>query len=201
MKKYIAWISVLLIFTLSGCTQNMAVKSGYDFSKVKRIAVLDFSGYRAEGVADIIIIELMKYGIDIVERNKIENLFREQQMVSSGAIDSSTARSIGKLLGVDAIMTGSVVGCLPAQRRTEYFARGDTPVVTPGLFILERGDNYITYQQDSEVSMSARLIDVETGSVVWAASDSSRGFSTESGIRSVALSLAVSLESVFPKKK
>jgi len=45
------------------------------------------------------------------------------------------------------------------------------------------------------------MIDVETGSVVWVASDSYRGFSTDNIFQGVILSLVDSLSSVFPKKR
>jgi len=201
MKYFRVFLAVFLLCFISGCGPRVAVKQGYDFSKVRRVAVLEFEGYGASGVADIFVMELMRSGFDVVERNKLDNLLREQELGISGKIDPSTARSIGRILGVDAILTGSVSQYLPAQKRIVYFSPGDTPVIIPGLYVAERGDNYVVYLTDAEIGLSARMIDVETGSVVWAASDTYRGFSTESALQGVILSLVDSLKKVFPKKK
>jgi len=201
MKKYSVFLCIALVFLISGCAPDMAVKPGYDFSRIRRIAVLNFEGSGADGVADLFIMELLKAGFDIAERSHLENLLKEQDMGLSGRLDPSTVKNIGKMLGVDAILMGSVIGYAPAQKRVVYFALGDTPVITPGLLVVERGINYIVYQVDAEVSISARMVDVETGSVVWAARDSYRGFTTENALLTVVFFLSDSLKSVFPKKK
>lgn len=179
----------------------MAVKPGYDFSKIKRIAVLNFDGEKGGAAADIFILELMRKGFDVMERSRFESVLKEQNLGVSGLLEPSTAKSIGKIFGVDAIVAGSILQYLPAQKRTVFFSLGDTVVITPGLYVVERGDNYVIYLTDAEVGISARMIDVETGSIVWVASDSYRGYSTDSAFQGVILSLVDSLRSVFPKKK
>jgi len=196
--------SVFLWFILiffAGCGPNMAVKPGYDFSKVRRIAVLNFDGEKGGAAADIFILELMKKGFDVAERSKLESILKEQNLGISGLIEPSTAKVMGKIFGVDAIVAGSIIQYLPAQKRTVWFSSGDTIVITPGLYVVERGDNYVVYLTDAEIGVSARMIDVETGSIVWVASESYRGFSTDSTFQGVIFSLADSLRSVFPKKK
>jgi curli biogenesis system outer membrane secretion channel CsgG len=191
----------LILVFVSGCVTNMAVKPGYDFSKVRRIAVINFDGEQGGAAADIFILELMRKGFDVAERSKLESVLKEQDLGISGRVEPSTAKSIGKIFGVDAIITGSIVQYLPAQKRTVFFSLGDTVVITPGLYVVERGDNYVIYMTDAEIGISARMIDVETGSIVWVASESYRGFSTDSTFQGVILSLVDSLRSVFPKKK
>jgi hypothetical protein len=194
-----AYLLLISIF-ISGCAPNMAIKPGYDFSGIKRIAVLNFDGEKGSAAADIFILELMKKGFDVIERSRIESIIKEQDLGASGLIEPSTAKSIGKIFGVDAIITGSIIQYLPAQKRTVFFPVGDTVVITPGLYLVERGNNYVIYMTDAEIGISARMIDVETGSVVWVASDSIRGFSTDSAFQGVIISLAESVKSVFPKK-
>jgi len=195
---------LFVIFALcfaAGCGPRMAVKPGYDFSKVKRIAVLNFDGEKGGAAADIFILEMMSKGFDVMERSKIDSVLREQNLGASGMVEPSTAKNIGKIFGVDAIVTGSIIQYLPAQRRTVFFSSGDPLVITPGLYIVERGNDYVIYLTDAEIGISARMIDVETGSVVWVASDSYRGFSTDNTFQGVILSLVDSLSSVFPKKR
>lgn len=179
----------------------MAIKPGYDFSRVKRIAVLNFDGEKGGAASDIFVLGLMNSGFDVVERSKLESILREQRLGASGLLESSTAKNLGRIFAVDAIVAGSVIQYLPAQKRTVFFSPGDTVVITSGLYVVERGDNYVIYLTDAEVGVSARMIDVETGSVVWVASESFRGFSTDSAFQGVLISLVDSLKSVFPKKK
>ena len=44
----------------------------------------------------------------IVERQQLEKVLHEYELNQSGMIDSSTAKEIGHILGVDAILTGNV---------------------------------------------------------------------------------------------
>ena len=45
---------------------------------------------------------------DIVERSRLEQVMREQQFQQTGAVDNAQVVNLGKILGVDAIITGSV---------------------------------------------------------------------------------------------
>ena len=199
MKKVCLVIIGMLL--LAGCAPRMAVKKDYDFSKVRRIAVLDFEGEGSSGVVDMFILDLMRSGFDVVERSRISSVLREQELGGAGRLDPATVKNIGKVLGVDVLLAGSVSQFVPAQKRTIYFALGDTPVIIPGLYVVDKGDNYIVYATDAEIGIGARLIDVETGSVVWAASDSYRGLSTDTALQGAVVSLVDALKSVFPKEK
>lgn len=45
----------------------------------------------------------------IIEREQIEKVVQELQLTQSGIIDTSSAKQIGKMVGADAILTGSVI--------------------------------------------------------------------------------------------
>lgn len=47
-------------------------------------------------------------GIAVVERRLLKQLLKEQHLSETGMIDSETANAIGKVLGVDAIVTGTL---------------------------------------------------------------------------------------------
>ena len=90
----------------------------------KRIAVLDFefastssTGYYygwlgigpAKGVSDLLTNALVKDGTYIVlERSKVEQILKEQNFGASGRVDASTAAQIGKILGADAVIIGTI---------------------------------------------------------------------------------------------
>lgn len=47
--------------------------------------------------------------IDIVERSQLSAIFREMQMVYDGTIAPNTAKRLGEIAGVDALVTGSLI--------------------------------------------------------------------------------------------
>jgi curli biogenesis system outer membrane secretion channel CsgG len=47
-------------------------------------------------------------GVEIVERAMLDKVLRELKLGESGVIDGETAKRIGKIVGVDAIVTGSI---------------------------------------------------------------------------------------------
>src|SRR5690606_38311461 len=81
-----------------------------------RIAVVDFEnktphgGWRTgQGAADMLTTELVRgSGFDVFERARLNSIMQEQNLGSSGRVDPSTAAQIGKIIGVDYIVTGAV---------------------------------------------------------------------------------------------
>ena len=62
------------------------------------------------GVADILTSELSANpGIRVIERDQLDKLTSEQNLVTSGAVDRATAVRVGKLLGVHHMIFGSYV--------------------------------------------------------------------------------------------
>ena len=62
------------------------------------------------GIADILTSELSANpGIRVIERDQIDKLTSEQNLVASGAVDRATAVRVGKLLGVHHMIFGSYV--------------------------------------------------------------------------------------------
>jgi curli biogenesis system outer membrane secretion channel CsgG len=86
----------------------------------KRLVVMDFdygttnsyySSYRgvgaAKGISELLINELVNNGTyTVVDRSKLEQVLKSQNR--SGAIDAGTAAEIGKQLGVDAVLIGTI---------------------------------------------------------------------------------------------
>ncbi len=104
--------------------------------KVKRIAVMDFEGIGGREAADRLVSALLedRRGIrtvegglftsaregvthqawattkvyEVVERSQLEKVMSEQQLSQTGVINDTQAAELGRVLGVDAIVTGSV---------------------------------------------------------------------------------------------
>ena len=104
---------------------------------------------------DILITELVKSGkFIVVERQKLDKLMEEQKLGQSGAIDPNTAAKVGKILGLNALVTGSI----------SQFG------------VKKEGKDFIvsqSKQQIVECTVDIRVVDTETGQVLLA--DSGKG--------------------------
>jgi curli biogenesis system outer membrane secretion channel CsgG len=124
-----------------------------------RVAVLEFKNKAdnqwwyhggAEAAQDVFVTELHKSGkFRVVEREQLEALMAEKNLTLSGDVDTKTAVRIGKLLGVNYLLTGSV---------TEY---GNTDVSGGGGGVYAGKRKFVA-------ALNARLIDTSTGEIVWA---------------------------------
>jgi len=112
MKRLITLLLVLLVLSTFVPFKAMA-----DFKKTK-IAILDFKlqghGYETENmgviVAEWFITAFVKEGrFEVVERGLLKKILDEQKLGMTGVIDETTATKVGKLLGVKAIISGSVM--------------------------------------------------------------------------------------------
>jgi curli biogenesis system outer membrane secretion channel CsgG len=92
----------------------------------KRVAVFDFENAAIQGgmtnpffqnkapdmgkaVAELLITKLVKGGnVSVIERNAIDKLLAEQNLTNSDRTDPLTAAKLGRVLGVDAIILGTI---------------------------------------------------------------------------------------------
>lgn len=81
--------------------------------KVSRVAITEFT-YGDEfnsftrNVQDLLYTNLIQRGMTVVEREKMEQVMEELAQSFSGMIDTSTAAEIGKMLGVEAVIVGTI---------------------------------------------------------------------------------------------
>jgi curli biogenesis system outer membrane secretion channel CsgG len=146
---------LLAIVAAPGLTRA-AAKGG---SQKPRIAVLEFKNKAdnqwwyhggATAAQDVFVTELVKSGkFHVVEREQLEALMQEKHLALSGDLDPATAARVGKLLGLNYLLTGSV---------TEY---GNTHVEGGGGGILAGKKKFVA-------ALNARLIDTSTGEIAWA---------------------------------
>jgi len=124
-----------------------------------RIAVLEFKNKAdnqwwyhggAEAAQDVFVTELVKSGkFRVVEREQLEALMKEKGLTLSGDVDPKTAVRVGKLLGVNYLLTGAV---------TEY---GNTDVSGGGGGVFAGKRKFVA-------ALNARIIDTSTGEISWA---------------------------------
>lgn len=91
----------------------------------KRIAILYFDNGSdnaelsrlKKGLADMLISDLSKIKmLNVIERARLEEILKEQKLNNSKEFDASTASKVGKLLGVQYILTGSFFDLMGSMR-------------------------------------------------------------------------------------
>ena len=81
----------------------------------KRVAVLPFRGVgggdstSGQVVSEKLIGPIANGDIEVVERTLLESVMKEQELGVFGVADSRSVRELGQVLGVDAIVTGTVI--------------------------------------------------------------------------------------------
>lgn len=109
----------------------------------------------ADAVQEKFTTELVKSGrFTVLERQKLQQILAEQDLQHSGAVDTSTAVRLGKLLGVKYMLTGAI---------TKYGTHS-VGASTGEIRRLPVGFKKNTFAAE----VTARLVDVETGAIVWA---------------------------------
>jgi curli biogenesis system outer membrane secretion channel CsgG len=158
----------------------------------KRVAVVNFdyatvqSGVAAifgtnvdvgKGIADMLVERLVQGGAySVIERKALDKIIKEQNFSNSDRADPSSAAKIGRLLGVDAIIMGSIT----------QFGRDDKNTnVGGGAFggISRRYGIGGVGKRESKavVGITARLVNTDTGEILAAATG--RGESKRSGTK------------------
>jgi len=172
MKKtwLVAWVSVLLLaFAAAAWGQAAATP------RKKRIAIMDFdyatvhAGVAGifgqdidigKGVADLLVTNLVKDGsYSIIERKAMDKILAEQNFSNSDRANPTSAAKIGKLLGVDAILVGSIT---EFGNETKNLGLGGAGGGWAGHGLGGFGHK----NSKAIVGMSARLVDIDTGEIL-----------------------------------
>ncbi len=154
----------------------------------RRVAIMDFSyatvmnsvqavfGTNQDvgrGISDLLVNQLVNDGTyRVIERQALDKILKEQNFSNSDRADTSTAAKIGKVLGVDTIITGDIT----------QFGRDDQNKNIGG-----GGGRWGGYglggvgmhKAKAVVEVTARLVDVNTGEIL--ASATGHGESSRSG--------------------
>lgn len=128
----------------------------------KKVAVLEFANKSMYGrdrlgpeATDILITELVKSdAFIVVERGRLNKVLDEQKLEHTAAFDPATAAHTGQVLGVNAVIIGSI---------TEFGVREE------GVEVL----GYKKKVQTAECTVDIRVVDTETARVLYA--DSGHG--------------------------
>ena len=156
----------------------------------KRVAVLNFEYGTVQssvssifgtnqdvgkGISDLLVQKLVQDGkYSVIERNAIDKVLGEQNFANSDRVDSSTAAKIGKILGVDAVIMGSIT----------QFGRDDKNTSVGGGALGNYGSKFGLggvgkHNAKAVVGITGRLVDTTTAEILAAVTGT--GESTRSG--------------------
>jgi curli biogenesis system outer membrane secretion channel CsgG len=172
--KRFPWILAFLLAVVAGIPERPAGAQNAPTRK-PRIAVMDFDyatvhTYSAaifgsdvdigKGIADLLVTNLVKDGsYSVIERKALDKLMAEQNFSNSNRADPTSAAKLGKMLGVDAILVGSI---------TEFGNEKENKNIGGG------GGGWRGYglggighsKSNANVGIDARLVNVDTGEIL-----------------------------------
>ena len=177
MKRLILTSVLLAIITTVSLAQQK-----------KRVAVMNFdyatvsSGVAAifgtnqdvgTGIADLLVDKLVASGTySVIERKALDKILAEQNFSNSDRADPTSAAKLGRLLGVDAIIIGSITQFGRDDKKTNIGGLGSAA----GRFGI---GGVSTSKSNAVVGITARMINTTTAEIL--ASVTAKGESTRSG--------------------
>src|SRR3974377_582822 len=89
---------------------SLTLVAGASAQQKKRVAVIFGTNQDiGKGIADILVDKLVQDGaFSVIERKQLDKILAEQNFSNSDRADANTAAKIGKVLGVSAIIVGSI---------------------------------------------------------------------------------------------
>jgi curli biogenesis system outer membrane secretion channel CsgG len=156
MRKYEIFLASTMIFLIGACGPKPDVyfKKQISFKPSRTLAILPFNNYSGKEdagkqVSNMFLVELLKKPyFSVVEPGEVDRFLRDQRIRSSEQIDYATAKLFKDSLAADYILIGAV-------NEYSYLTRGEREVPLVGF--------------------SVRLLDTNTGQIVWAANHSRKG--------------------------
>ncbi|MBC2694391.1 MAG: DUF799 family lipoprotein [Desulfobacteraceae bacterium] len=155
--RYLSFFLILLFFFFSpGCKGHILsyINPSVDFSYIKRVAVapiinLTNDKFAGEKVMSVLATEILRRGVfDVVEFGEVAKVLREEGLKQDNLVGKQLAARAGKRLNIEAIFIGSV---------------------------MQYGVSNIARSSFSEVSISVKLVDVNSYTILWEATHNIKG--------------------------
>jgi TolB-like protein len=160
MKKNRYLIPAFMLFFLIGCAGRSSTESflrtEVDLGYIEKVAVLPFENYSTEPLSaqrsrELVITQVLASGMfDIIDKGYVDSVLRTEAISAGVPIDPLTLRRLGERLGAQGFILGSV----------DYAGMGQA--------------GNAAYP---ELSLTLRLVDSESGFVIWQASGRGSGYS------------------------
>ena len=136
----------------------------FDYGTVRSYSQAIFGSDQdiGKGISDMLVTRLVQDGkYSVIERNALDKILAEQNFSNSDRADSTTAAKIGRILGVDAIIIGSITQFGRDDQHTNIGGGGY------GGFGSKYGIGGIgTKKAKAVVGITARMINTTTGEIM-----------------------------------
>ena len=172
------WVLVCVLAPTSMAQQKKRVAVlNFDYGTVQSSVAAIFGSNQdvGKGISDLLVQKLVQDGTySVIERTALDKVLGEQNFANSDRADSITAAKIGKILGVDAVIMGTIT----------QFGRDDKNTSVGGGVLGNYGSKYGIggigkHNSKAVVGISARLVDTTTAEILAAVTGT--GQSTRSG--------------------
>jgi len=180
MKRLVSIAFLVFVLVPSVWAQNkkrVAVLD-FDYATVRSTVAALFGGDAdvGKGIADLMVTRLVNDGVySVIERKALDKIISEQNFSNSDRANPATAAKIGQVLGVDAIIVGSIT----------QFGRDDKSLGVGGGAIGGVTGRFGLggvgkKQAKAVVGINARMVNTETGEILAVAEG--KGESKRSGL-------------------
>ncbi|HEV8385508.1 MAG TPA: CsgG/HfaB family protein [Candidatus Acidoferrales bacterium] len=175
-KRIILGMSMLLLaFSVALADTAWAQETAAKPARKKRVAVFDFeygtvrSGVAAlfgtdvdvgKGIGDLIVKRLVQDGTySVIERKAMDKILAEQNFSTSDRANPASAAKIGKILGLDAIIIGSITQFGGENKNTSVGGAG-------GGFGRFGIGGFSKKSSKAIVTVDARIVDIDTAEIL-----------------------------------
>jgi curli biogenesis system outer membrane secretion channel CsgG len=181
MRRYLSIQAVFVVLSLamgaSAQEKRRVAVMDFDYATIKSSMSADFGTTVdvGKGIADLLVDRLVNGGVySVIERKALDKIVAEQNLSNSDRADANSAAKIGRILGVDAIIVGSIT----------QFGRDDKSTGVAGSAIGGLANRYglgAAGRRESKavVGISARIVNASTGEIISAVT--AKGESKRSG--------------------
>lgn len=182
LRKVLMLVCAVSVIVCGVCAPSLA-------DDVIRVGVLKFAS-KASGVSqsntESVTDELTRmlsasYSIAIIDRSSLDAIAREHRLSLSGLVDPRTAAKLGKIAGLQYIITGNVTNFSVSET-----SKAEDKNAWVGVFFGKTLGNAVSNKkvekiEEAEVTLDVRIIDVNTEEVVLAIAETGVARSTISG--------------------
>jgi curli biogenesis system outer membrane secretion channel CsgG len=178
MKRYfVLGLALLALGSQADAQKKRVAVMNFDYATVQGgvAAIFGTNQDIGKGIADLLVDKFVNDGTySVIERKALDKIMAEQNLSNSDRADPLSAAKIGKLLGVDAIVVGSITQFGRDDKSTTV--GGDAVGRVTGRFGL---GGVSKKQAKAVVAITARMVDTSTGEIL--ATATGRGESERSG--------------------
>jgi len=177
-KSFLAWVFICALVSACMAQQKKRVAVlNFEYGTVQSSVSAIFGTNQdiGKGISDMLVQKLVTDGkYSVIERNAIDKVLGEQNFANSDRVDSSTAAKVGRILGVDAVIMGSIT----------QFGRDDKNMTVGGGGLGGYGSKFGLggvgkHNAKAVVAITGRLVDTTTAEIL--AAVTGNGESTRSG--------------------